>query len=181
MEIENLGAQTDNADFSNPLAMIHACHQRIRRFCRLLHDAGNALQQHGANQDFVTACKHIHHYFSTAGKLHHQDEENDIFPLVIRTSLKIAELIHQLKQEHQQLDQLWESLAPLLQSARNLSDPDQFIRLANDYAALAVAHLDKEEEEFLPVIQHLLSSEQLEKIGHSMALRRKLAFPQPGL
>ncbi len=181
MKTEDFGLQTNSADFSEPLAMLSACHQRIRHFCKLLKDAAAVLQQQGAEQEFVDACRRIHHYFSTAGKLHHKDEEKDIFPLVIRTSLKIADLVHQLKQDHQRLDQLWDRLAPLLESPRRIPDPAQFARLADDFATANIAHVDREEQDFLPIIQHLLSSAQLEKIGRSMALRRGVRFPHPDL
>ena len=101
------------------------------------------------------------------------DEEQDLFPLLVRSTLKMAELIHGLKQDHERLDQAWRDIAPMLAQPSHIGDPQQFTVLANNFAELYRDHIAKENEELLDRAQHMLSSEQLKKIGKAMKERRQ--------
>lgn len=160
-------------DFSDPLGLIHACHQRIRQHCELLEKAAHHLQQHGADMEVSKAMQQVYRYFNSAARHHHQDEEQDIFPLLVRTSLKLADVVNQLKQEHQHNDALWTQLAPLLTRPAAIDDPAAFRELAGRFCDSYRDHLRHEEEDLLPMAPHILSSEQLKKIGNAMQKRRR--------
>lgn len=165
-------------DFSDPLGLIHACHQRMLASCELLEKIGAYLQQHEVDAELVQAAKKAHLYFSTAAVHHHQDEEQDIFPLLIRTSLKMATIIHALKNEHKKTDELWAQLAPLLQQPRNIDNPAAFAQLVDEFCSACRTHLRNEEHDFLEKAQHMLSTDQLKKIGESMRERREPKFQE---
>jgi len=162
-------------DFSDPLGLLKACHQRILGFCDLLEKVNDHLQQHELDDDARQAIGRILHYFTTAGKLHHLDEEQDVFPLLIDQSLKMADIIHHLKQDHLQLDSAWAQLEPLLSKPETIeSDPD----FSDKVATLCTTyrnHIRKEEDEFLSTAQHILGNDQLKLLGKNMKKRRETA------
>ncbi len=160
-------------DFSDPLEMLHACHQRMRDHCDLLQRAAQHLNDNGLDDEFKKAAAQVHRYFASAAILHQQDEEQDLFPLLIRSSMKMADIINQLKQQHQAIQQLWQELAPLLARPVKIEDPAALIELGDRFAELYRQHLDYEEQEFLSMAVHMLSQEQLDKIGGAMKQRRQ--------
>lgn len=171
-------------DFSDPIGLLKACHQRILRYCELLENLVNLIKQdpptEASNKEIVDAANQIKRYFKTAGVMHHQDEEQDFFPLLLRTSMKMADQINSLKQEHKQKDECWKQLESLLSNPANLlSSPDENLKsleqLSNEFCSLQRSHIEKEEEGFLSLAQHILSKDQLRNIGYSMEERRKSA------
>ena len=160
-------------DFDDPLGLLRACHQRMLGHCEILEKLARHMELSGVDKDALAAARKVHTYFSTAAVLHHQDEEQDLFPLLVRSTLKMAELIHGLKQDHERLDQAWRDIAPMLAQPSHIGDPQQFTVLANNFAELYRDHIAKENEELLDRAQHMLSSEQLKKIGKAMKERRQ--------
>lgn len=166
-------------DFSDPIGLLKACHQRILRYCELLENLVNLIKQGSptetTNKEIIDAANQIKRYFKTAGVMHHQDEEQDFFPLLIRSSMKMADLINSLKQEHKKGDECWEKLEPLLSSPAKAENTEPLERLSNEFCLLQRSHIAKEEEGFLSLAQHILSKDQLRNIGYSMEERRKSA------
>jgi hemerythrin-like domain-containing protein len=173
--LEQLTPQTA-PDFSDPLGLINACHQRILASCELLEKLADHLRHNEVDAEVVQASKKIHHYFSTAALHHHEDEEQDIFPLLIRTSLKMAGIINQLKNDHRQSDEQWAQLAPLLAQPRNIDDLDSFQQQVSEFCNAQRDHIKREEHDFFDIAQHMLSSEQLQKVSKSMKDRREPKF-----
>ena len=160
--------------FDDPLGLLMACHERILGHCETLDKLPAHWAAHGCDDELRQAAKRIHHYFSTAGKLHHQDEEEDLFPRVVRTSIKIAETVHRLRQEHQRMDAAWQALEPLLARPQRIEDEAGFAALCSEFTALYRQHIQTENAFFLDKVQHLLSSQQLKDIGKTMAARRRV-------
>ena len=161
-------------DFSDPLGLLRACHERVLKHCDTLENLAAHLADKGLDQDAKEAAAQVHKYFSVAGKHHHQDEEQDIFPRLARQSLKLADLVHRLKQEHQAIDTLWAPLAPLLARPATIQDHDAFSALAQQFADAYRAHVRLENEDLLNMAQHIFSSDELKRIGEKMAERRGL-------
>lgn len=159
-------------DFSDPLGLLRACHERILNHCDTLLKLVDHINSNGVDDEARKAAANIHRYFSTAAQHHHQDEEQDIFPRLARQSLKLADLVHQLKQEHQKLDTLWQELEPLLARPASLEDMEAFRSVANRFADAYRSHALKENEDLLDIAVHIFSSEELKAIGDSMAERR---------
>ncbi len=159
-------------NFDDPLGLLRACHDRMLANCDTLEKLLPHLRDKGLDEEARTAISRLVHYFSTSAVHHHEDEEQDLFPLLNGQSLKLAEIIYRLKQEHLQLDKLWQQLAAdLKQGSSLLENPD----LENHITQFCTAyreHIDLENRELLFMAQHSLSTRQIEDIGRAMAKRR---------
>jgi len=160
-------------DFNDPLGLLKACHQRILGFCELLVKIVGHIAASGVDDDVKKAANKVHYYFSTAAILHHQDEELDLFPILVGESLKIATIIHELKQDHVNLDKTWKQLEPLLAKPDSIKNTDDFNQHVEKFCSTYREHIQKEEDNFLSMAQHMLSTEQLQQLGNRMKDRRK--------
>lgn len=160
-------------DFDDPLGLLRACHQRMLAQCDLLEKLATHLQMNGVDADARTAARRVQTYFSTAAVHHHQDEEQDVFPRVVRSSLKMATVIHELKQDHEKLAAAWNDIGPMLGQLQHIGDTTRFRALVHGFCQAYREHIQIEEEDFLDVAQHILSSDDLRAIGKSMRERRQ--------
>jgi len=160
-------------DFDAPLDMLRACHQRMLAQCDLLDRLVAHIAQQGLDADARSAIGRVSTYFNTSAVQHHMDEEQDLFPLLSRQSLKIADVVHALRKQHTALDESWKALGALLKNPAELAEhqPD-FAQGVERFCALYRDHIRKEEKELLALAQHILSSQQLAALGNSMAARR---------
>ena len=161
-------------DFSDPLGLLKACHQRILGFCDLLEKLDPYLKKNGLDDDALQAIRKVYHYFTTAGKLHHLDEEQDLFPLLIEQSTELADIIQTLQQDHIRLDSTWAQLEHLLSEPAIIKDDPDFCckvtALCNEYRK----HIKKEEEGILDKALQVLDKKQLTLMGQNMKNRRHI-------
>jgi len=162
--------------FDEPLALLRACHTRILDHCELLEQLVTKVKAQGDETEIRDTARKLITYFSNSARLHHRDEENDLFPRLARQSLKLADLIHALRQEHEQLDVLWAALEASLKQVTRLDDLEPFVATATRFCELSRQHVRREEMEFLPIAASSLSSEQIKDIGVAMAGRRGVSF-----
>jgi len=158
--------------FDEPLALLRACYKNILAHCDRLDALRAHVDKQGIDDDARKAARDILRYFSTSALLHHRDEEEDLFPRLNRQSIKIAELIRDLKQEHTRLDQLWENIAPELKQLPDNGFSGGFLQAARDFCTLSRQHVNRENMEFLPLAASSLSQLELADIGAAMAARR---------
>ncbi len=163
-------------DFSDPLGLISACHQRVLDHSALLEQIIEKIAAGEIDNDVRSAAVKVQQYFSTSAMLHHQDEEKDIFPILVRQSLKIAEIIHKLKQQHQEQEKLWSVIDPKLKRLPETVD-DELREASSAFIASQREHVNIENEELFFMAQHILSNDELKKIGKSMADRRGVRLP----
>ncbi len=159
-------------DFSDPLGLLRACHERIFKHCDMVENLANHLLEKGDELEATEAAAKIHRYFTVAAKHHHEDEEQDLFPRLASQSLKLADLIHALKQDHERLAAPWAEISPLLANPATIDDKVAFQSLAQQFAEAYRNHARKENSELLEMAQHSLSSDELKQIGGAMAERR---------
>lgn len=164
-------------DFSDPLGLLRACHERVFKHCDIVENLAAHLADKGLDQEAREAAAQVHRYFSVAAKHHHEDEEQDVFPRLARQSLKLADLIHSLKQEHERLDALWAEIAPLLAKPVSIEDVEAFQAQAERLADAYRSHARKENSELLEMAQHIFGSDELKQIGRAMAERRGVKQP----
>ena len=162
--------------FDDPLALLRACHTKILDHCDLLEQLVTMLGDTADETQLRDTAREVNTYFSRSARLHHQDEETDLFPLLARQSLKLADLVHALRQEHEELDALWAVLETGLKQVTQLDDPEPFSATATRFCVLSRQHVQRENMEFLPVAASSLSSEQIKDIGMAMAGRRGVRF-----
>ena len=126
--------------FDQPLAMLRACHERIQRQCATLAKLAAHLRSDGLTDSARQAAADIRRYFSSAGRQHHADEEQDLFPR-LRTEPGLAGLLDTLVREHAVMETLWQGLEPLLAAPETISDLDAFAQLAGEFNAAYAQHL----------------------------------------
>ena len=167
MGIIQLGSNTPS--FEDPIAMLLACHDKIRRFCTELSLLPEHLTQHGWDDVAVSSAQRICQYFNQAAPLHHLDEEADLFPAYrpLAPQQDIA-LIEQLCAHHLDMEQTWQRLnTQLSQHITPVSSND--IQL---FTSLYQQHMEAEEPLFVR-IQAVLQADTLHALGMNMAQRRK--------
>ena len=170
----NIPASAAAPTFTTPLDMLRACHGRILEQCNTLHKLLQHLPAHGADLQAQQAAKAILRYFDTAGQFHHQDEEVDLFPLLLATTqTESTTLIQQLLKEHQMMNKAWRALRAQLSeiAAGNTASLEKIV--VEHFSAAYERHIKLENEQLLPLAARLLSEQQLNQLGESMANRRK--------
>ncbi|NIP72287.1 MAG: hemerythrin domain-containing protein [Gammaproteobacteria bacterium] len=160
-------------DLSDPLGLMRACHRRVLEHCDLMGRLAEHIAHKGVDAEAREAARRIHRYFSIAAAHHHQDEEDDLFPRLNRVSLKLADVIHRLRQDHVRLGALWGELEPLLARPGDIADPERFGEQCKTLCAGYREHIRVEEEELFDVAQHLLSTDDLRAIELAMRERRE--------
>lgn len=163
-------------DFSDPLGLLKACHKNILTFCDQLEELAQTIESGPIDFKVAGNAGKIYRYFKKEGKHHHDDEEIEIFPLLNRTSLKLADRVNRAKQEHVRQDELWATIAPQLANPVAIKDASAFATTAREFIESQRAHVKFEEEELFEIAQHLISQADLEKIGRKMAERRGAAY-----
>jgi len=161
-------------DFDDPLGVLRACHERMLAHCNLLRKLPGHIADSGVDDEVRSAIRRIVTYFSTSAVHHHQDEEQDLFPILNRQSLKLADIVYRLKQDHEKLDQLWQQLSADLNKPAALPENAAFAAHIEDFCDAYTSHIAAENEELLSMAQHILSHKQLQELGKSMARRRGL-------
>ena len=91
-----------------PLEMLEACHQRIEQQLNTLERLRAYLPEHGADETARRAAQGVLRYFRLAGPNHHADEEQDLFPALLRRATgndakTLVGLIDILLVEHAQM------------------------------------------------------------------------------
>lgn len=173
---QETGPDGDLPGFDDPLALLRAGHTDMLDHCDMLQQLLARVQAQGDATQLRDTARKVSSYFSGSARLHHQDEETDLFPLLARQSLKLAELVHALRREHDQLETLRAALETGLKQVTQLDDPDTFVTTATRFCALNRQHVQREDMELLPVAASSLSSEQIKDIGVAMAGRRGAVF-----
>jgi hemerythrin-like domain-containing protein len=169
------------AGFDQPLAMWHACHERVARMTNLLERLLDHLATHPIDHDAQVTATTVRRYFDEAAPRHHDDEEVDLFPQVLRRleaagdtarAARIGIIIERLQDDHDDMDVLWSSLRTQLARVEDGQapsfDPAEVAQFINRYRA----HIETEETEVGPAARAVLTPEDLQAIGRSMAQRR---------
>jgi len=159
-------------DFDDPLGVLQACHERMLEHCDILQNLVSHIAQNGVDSEARSAINKVTRYFNTSAVQHHQDEEENLFPLLNRQSLKLAEIIYRLNQEHKELSRLWDLIHAALKKPATLADDTEFAAHVEQFCSSYREHIDYENKELLGMARHIISSKQLKDIGDAMARRR---------
>ena len=171
--MNNTGLPDTLPGFDDPIGLLRACHEKMQAHCDLLTAL---IDKEDLDDEARAAARKVSRYFSQSAPLHHRDEEEDLFPRINRQSLKVAELVHALKKEHEQLDTLWNNIAPELKKLPADGFSDGFKQSAMEFSTLCREHIALENRELLPLASNSLSQQALAEIGESMAARRGVRF-----
>lgn len=164
--------------FDQPIAVLKHCHDRIRKQLHTLENL-SAIKNAGQNQEARQAAEAVLRYFNQAAPLHHQDEENDLLPMLQATAVgedaaKLTELLPGILQEHQQMDAAWHVLDAQLQAiAAGTGDSLATVDVAH-FADMYNAHMVREETYIASMAKRIFSPEQMQCLGEAMRSRRGL-------
>lgn len=162
-------------DFSNGLGVLQTYHGEFlvagEELLRLVEE----IHAQGINEARAYRCVHLHSYYTRAGPLHHQDEERALFPLIVNRSFLLDGMIERLTLDHEEIEQAWQALAPMLSRPEHITDTKRLTELAQAFERLQREHLTRENEDFFPQVAPLLSPGQLLEMGTTMARLRRMA------
>ena len=163
--------------FNTPLEMLRACHGRIMDQCSTLHKLLQHLPEHGSDVQARQAAQAILRYFDTAGQYHHQDEEEDLFPLLLATNSSEAHaLVNHLLDDHRVMNAAWQTLRlRLLAIAKGKSDMLES-SVVEHFVNAYTLHITLENSQLLPLAEQLLNQQQLQELGNKMAARRGVSY-----
>ena len=110
---------------------------------------------------------------------HHDDEERDLFPAVLRVAQpgdeadRARTMVAQLVREHREIAQLWKQLEPAVQAIANGYLPQLDSALLHELVRRFNEHVRIEEEEFLPFAQQVLARQAEDMAMLGLALHRR--------
>lgn len=171
-------------DFSQPIAVLKHCHDRIRKQLQTMQNLVSHLPAHGADADAQKAAQAVLKYFNNAAHLHHDDEEQNLMPMLQATARDadaalLDELVPGILADHKLMDEDWEIVRAQLEQIASgnsaaLSAPD-VQRFCDAYAA----HMAKEEANIAPMAKRIFSAEQMAQLGSAMQQRRGIVPDLP--
>lgn len=157
----------------DPIGMLRACHGRMLDNCALLERLSAHLDSKGQDADTASAAARIVRYFDTAAHDHHEDEEQDLFPLLADQETA-GGLIEQLRAEHPELEAQWRGLKPTMDALireQEIDLKDLHARRGRFVSAYR-DHIDRENTRLLPLAERALTASQKRALGERMAARR---------
>jgi len=165
--------------FDQPLEMLEACHERIQAQLATLERLGPHLETNGCDAEAKSTAHAVLRYFDGAGAFHHEDEEQDLFPVL---RVKAAALgrqdvlaaIEELAQEHETVDAQWQRMRERLQAVA-AGEPRLAAEDVARFAWLYRRHMDREATAVLPFARHALDAAERATLGKRMAARRNVA------
>lgn len=150
------------AGFDSPLEILDGCHHRVRRNCALIRRIAEHLEDEGLDDEVIAAAGSVLRYFDLAGRDHHRDEEEDLFPALLEAATRgarpgVATLVERLRGDHRSLEAMWESIRASLEAIRKARpgaslDPSLAARFERAYED----HIAEEERLLLPLARRLL-------------------------
>jgi pyridoxamine 5'-phosphate oxidase len=147
--------------------------------CAALHKLMQHLPMHGCDEQAQQAAQGIMLFFDTNAKLHHQDEEENLFPLLRAAQNADAdELIKHLHGEHQLIEATWAVLRSQLQAVADGQSITLDRKMVADLSLAYGRHIMLENAQLLPYSAHILGRQQLDDLSRKMAERRDVSLPQ---
>ena len=171
------GFDSPAAGFEAPLEMLTACHDRVERQCQTLLRLAPHLAAKGPDQAAREAAQNVMRYFDTSARHHHADEEEDLFPALLRSapageSEQLRDLVAELQAQHRELEHIWSALRAKLEAVSIgkacALDPQDLERMVGLYRS----HIEREEHVLLPLAARILGTAELDRVGRAMRARR---------
>jgi len=156
------------SQFDNGLQILELYHQTFLETGQQLIILTNQISQQGINASLANQCMELFCFYSHALYLHHQDEEQALFPLLVDQSSLIIGMIERLMMDHGEIEETWKQLASQLGRPENIRHIELFLEQAITFEKLLREHLIREDKDFSPLIKNLLSEQQIEQAGQKM-------------
>lgn len=171
------GFGTSPPGFDEPLAMLHACHERVRHSLSLLRLIGERVAASRVDGAVHAAAADVLRYFDQGAAQHHEDEEQHIFPRVLAHTHDdaVRAAVLKLQEDHLAMESQWARLrVPLAALAQGRSEAYGASQIAASalFCALYDEHAQNEERLVFPLAARLLDVDALQAMGDEMARRR---------
>lgn len=166
--------------FEQPIAVLKHCHDRIRKQLATLQRLLEHLPRCGADLEAQQAAHAVLRYFNEAAPLHHQDEEEDLLPILESVAIgddaiALQATISTILQEHKQMEAAWKILdrhLSLIASGQASALPAEDVRR---FVVLYDTHMALEETMIAPMAKRIFTAEQMCRLGDAMRARRGLS------
>lgn len=164
-------------DFDQPLAVLKHCHGRIRKQLATLEKLLAYLPGHGADEPARQAAQAVLKYFDKAAHLHHEDEEQDLLPMLRAVAqgddaASLQALVPQIVREHNEMDAMWQDLHEQLVAIASGSGTALSASTVQRFTQQYAAHMEREEGVIAPMALRLFSPGQMAQLGSAMQQRR---------
>jgi pyridoxamine 5'-phosphate oxidase len=171
-------------DFSQPIAVLKHCHDRIRKQLATLGKLPGHLPVHGADAEAQQAARAILKYFNHAAHLHHDDEEQNLMPMLQATArdadaVLLDAMVPGILADHAAMDLDWAALQPQLEQIAAGASAELSAANVQRFCDAYAAHMEKEEGNIAPMAKRLFSPEQMAQLGSAMQERRGITPALP--
>jgi len=169
-------------DFDQPVAVLKHCHGRIRKQLATLEKLLTHLPEHGADEQARQAAQAVLKYFDKAAHLHHDDEEQDLIPMLHAVAqgedaATLQALAPTILQDHKDMDAMWQDLHEQLTLIAGGSSTQLSASTVQRFSQRYLSHMEREESTMAPMAVRLFSPEQMAQLGQAMRRRRNI---EPG-
>ena len=173
--------------FDQPIAVLKHCHGRIRKQLSTLERLLSHLPEHGADEQARQAAGAVLKYFEKAAHLHHEDEEQDLIPMLRAVAqgedaATLQALAPIILQDHKEMDALWQDLHEQLTAVAEGSAAVLSGTNVQRFVQRYTAHMEREESTMAPMALRLFTPEQMTQLGTAMQRRRGIVQePAPSI
>jgi pyridoxamine 5'-phosphate oxidase len=169
-------------DFDQPVAVLKHCHGRIRKQLATLEKLLAHLPEHGADEQARQAATAVLKYFDKAAHLHHEDEEQDLLPMLLAVAkgddaATLQALAPVILQEHKDMDAMWQDLHEQLTGIADGSGTQLSASIVRRFVQSYQGHMEREEGIVAPMALRLFGPDQMARLGAAMRRRRGLDAP----
>jgi pyridoxamine 5'-phosphate oxidase len=164
-------------DFDQPVAVLKHCHGRIRKQLATLEKLLAHLPQHGADEQARQAAGAVLKYFEKAAHLHHDDEEQDLIPMLRAVAqgedaATLQALVPVILQDHKDMDAMWQDLHEQLSAIAAGSGTQLSSVTVQRFTQRYLGHMEREESMVAPMALRLFGPQQMAQLGRAMQRRR---------
>ncbi|MEO7887729.1 MAG: hemerythrin domain-containing protein [Polaromonas sp.] len=169
-------AGSGQSDLTLPLAGFSQCHfsiaSRLQAFAELPALLAATAQARNVASQTLSLFKY-------AVASHHADEENELFPAVLRSAAKgeeadkVRALVERLVAEHRRIESIWKDLEPAVKAAAKNQPAELDLQAVEALVQAYLKHARFEEDEFLPLAEIILgrNGNHMAALGLSLHLR----------
>lgn len=166
-------------DFDQPVAVLKHCHGRIRKQLATMEKLLAHLPEHGADEQARQAATAVLKYFDKAAHLHHEDEEQDLLPMLLAVAkgddaATLQALAPMILQEHKDMDAMWQDLHEQLTGIADGSGTQLSASIVRRFVQSYHGHMEREEGIVAPMALRLFGPDQMARLGGAMRQRRGL-------
>jgi len=166
-------------DFDQPIAVLKHCHGRIRKQLATLEKLLVHLPEYGADEQARQAAGAVLKYFDKAAHLHHDDEEQDLLPMLLAVAqgedaATLQALAPRILQEHKDMDAMWQDLHEQLAGIADGSGTQLSASIVRRFVQSYHGHMEREEGIVAPMALRLFGPDQMARLGGAMRQRRGL-------